>query len=105
MPMYAVIEASGVINWSRDSDLSGVTRESVGYYFLNFSADCSKDVFVFHAKVEGPKGHGCDAPNVVISSIQDGARRICVSVTNIYSAEARVDAQFSYIRYRKADEF
>ena len=101
MPVYAVIDASGVINWSRDPDLSSVTRVSTGSYSLDFSVDCDKDVFVLHAKTEGP---GCDAPSVVGTTVQGGPRRICVAVTNILNPSGRVDAQFSYIRYRKADE-
>ena len=102
MPTYAVINDDGTVNWSRDPDLLPPTRTGTGSYQLDFTADCHEDVFVLHAKTEGP---GCDAPSVVASTVQGGPRRICVSITNSFDPSGGVDARFSYIRYRKADEF
>jgi len=102
MPTYTVINANGTINWQRDPDLIGVTRSAPGAYTLRFSADCDEDVFVLHAKSQGP---GCDAPSAVGTSIQGDKRTICVAVTHLLDPHPRIDAQFSYIRYRKVDEF
>ena len=102
MPQYAVINADGTINWSRDPDLVNVTHSGAGRYTLSFSTDCHEDVFVLHAKTQGP---GCDAPSVVAASIQGDSRTICVGITNTFDPAGGEDSQFSYIRYRKADEF
>jgi hypothetical protein len=55
-----------------------------------------------NARTAGP---GCDAPRVIVTTIQDGRTRICVAVTDAANATNSLDAQFSYIRYAKADEF
>lgn len=102
MPRYALINANGTINWSRDSDLAGVARTGPGSYILRFTNDCDQDVIVFHARTPGPN---CDGFLVAVAALQDGANRICLSVGNIANFAAPHDAQISYIRYRKADEF
>lgn len=101
MPRYALINANGSINWSRDSDLAGVVRSGVGSYALRFSNDCDNDVFVFHAR---SSGEGCDGLLVGIGALQDGSRRICLSVGHLANFNDRHDAAISYVRYRKIDE-
>jgi hypothetical protein len=100
MPDIAVIYPDGTVAWQQAVDPVAATKIGSGRYMLTFGTDCALDVFVIHAKTSGPLGDGAQ---VVATTVQSGPRQIYVTILLAFDSTAPIDAQFSYIRYRRAD--
>jgi hypothetical protein len=100
MPDIAVINPDGTVAWQQAVDRVTAARIGPGSYTLTFGTDCDRDVFVIHAKTAGLGG---DAPRVVATTVQSDPRQIYVTINRAFDPTVPIDAQFSYIRYRRAD--